>query len=57
MKVTSTELKLRLGKYLKESFRDPVIISVRGNEENVLLSLHEYEKLKFLEKHEQVKKD
>ncbi len=52
MKVTSTELKLRLGKYLKESFRDPVIISVRGNKENVLLSFHEYERLKSAEKQE-----
>ncbi len=45
MEITSTELKLRLGKYLRDSIREPVKITIRGRFENVLLSTREYEEL------------
>lgn len=43
MKITSTELKLRLGKYLRESIREPVEITIRGEPANVLISYRQYE--------------
>ena len=50
MKITSTELKLRLGKYLRAAVKAPVFISIRGETENVLMSYSEYVELHNLAK-------
>ncbi len=42
MKITSTELKLRLGRYLRSSIKSPVVISIRGEKANVLISYDDY---------------
>lgn len=44
--ITSTELKLRLGKYLIQASHEPVVITIRGEETHVLMALREYEKMK-----------
>lgn len=48
MKITSTELKLHLGKYLLQAMQEPVFIC-KKNAEAVLLSKKEYDKLQNFE--------
>ncbi|BBO81726.1 type II toxin-antitoxin system Phd/YefM family antitoxin [Desulfosarcina ovata] len=49
MDVTATEFKRKLGQYLDEAERNPVIIKKSGREKSVLLSIDEYNRLMALE--------
>ena len=49
MDVTATEFKRKLGQYLDEAERGPVIIKKSGREKSVLLSFDEYSRLMVLE--------
>ena len=49
MDVTATEFKQKMGRYLDEAERDPVIIKKSGREKSVLLSINEYNRLMAME--------
>jgi len=54
MKATRTELKNKTGKLLKASYFSPVIITDRGSDSHVLMTIEEYTVL--LDKLQQLKK-
>lgn len=45
-KVTSTEFQSRVGFYLDEAARGPVVVTQHGRPSRVLIDFHEYERLK-----------
>lgn len=49
MRVTATELKNRLGKYLEAAQAEPVIVEKSGRASNVVLSKRRYDQLCELE--------
>ncbi|MDL2275691.1 type II toxin-antitoxin system Phd/YefM family antitoxin [Desulfosarcina sp. OttesenSCG-928-G10] len=49
MEITATEFKRKLGQYLDEAERGPVIINKSGREKSVLLSFDAYNRLIALE--------
>ncbi|MDL2275067.1 type II toxin-antitoxin system Phd/YefM family antitoxin [Desulfosarcina sp. OttesenSCG-928-G10] len=49
MEITATEFKRKLGQYLDEAERGPVIIKKSGREKSVLLSFDAYSRLMALE--------
>ena len=46
MRVTSTELQEKFGKYRETAMREPVSITAHGRDSLVLLSAEEYKRLK-----------
>jgi antitoxin Phd len=49
MRVTATELKTRLGRYLDAAAREPVIVEKSGRDFVVMLSYADYERMEALE--------
>ena len=49
MKVTATEVKLKLGTYLQKAMLEPVMIEKTHRTVAVLLSIEEYDRLRRLE--------